>query len=574
MTSGDDGYPRPEDGAPPPRQPTEPPTVPGVPAPPHGEPSQPPAGQPYGQAPYGPPAPGHQPPQGQPQFGPRHGQQQYGRFGQVPYGPPDQQGPYGQQGGPWPGGGWQGAPSPPSPGPWQMPTQPSASRRRGWVLPVVAVGAVLAVAGGTFTVMQLRDSGPGAVPDGKAAASASPVASASSAPEANVCAMLDPDETERLVPDADIRPSTWDNRDNKIVSYITWNCTWSNRDISFKDKRRMRQIEVRVSRYEAVGTTTAERAARVRFDSELKGYEYSATASKKEHYYSKPKVFSDIGEQAAARYQWRRGDLRYAFGEGIGRIGDVVFEVKYEAKQQDKEAGFLSTDTIKSITEENALREVEGLLRQLAKSITAWRSGQAMPYTPRPKPSPTPSPTPTLIALPRPCVSVKPLAETLVPKTEGVAARSENDGVTVTECQWWNDKLPIGQGKVRWRNLRIAIRTFRDAESARYYLVDQRAGKKAMAGGGIGGIDWGRVQKLAGFGDDAFGQVIRQRTETARSNRYEIYALDGKNVVWVLFAGSDRPADTPINAPDSLLMSTKEAVAGAKSVAKAVLAAL
>ena len=75
-------------------------------------------------------------------------------------------------------------------------------------------------------------------------------------------------------------------------------------------------------------------------------------------------------------------------------------------------------------------------------------------------------------------------------------------------------------------------------------------------------------------GQDGFGQAIRQRTETAQSNRYEIYVLDGKNVVWVLFGGSDRPRDSPINSTDSTLMDLKEATAGARSVAEGMLKAL
>ncbi|WP_055481411.1 hypothetical protein [Sphaerimonospora mesophila] len=441
----------------------------------------------------------------------------------------------------------------------------------------MAITAVLAVAGGTFAVMKVRDVGASPVPTATAAA-ASPAATSSAAADASktdACAMLDPAETERLVPAAKIDSSMRDNRDDAIVSYVKWTCSWVNRDISYKDKRRSREITVNVSRYEGVGNTTAEKAARIQFDGELKQYKYQEKVSTNERYYSKAKEFAGIGEQAAAQYQWtREKDYWYSFGQGVGRVGNVVFQVKYEANQKDKEAAIFSTDTTQSITEENALREVENLLGQLGKSVTAWQSGQAMPFKPRPKPSPSPSPKPTLIALPEPCVSVQSLVKTLVPKTEGVAARSVEDGATVTQCQWWNDKLPIGQGKVRWRNLRINIYAFADADSARYRFIDERAKAKTTAASRIGGIRWGKLRKLPGFGQDSFGQAIRQRTDTAQSNRYEIYILDGTKVVWVLFSGSDRPENTPINAPDSLLMDSKEAAAGARSVARTVLGAL
>lgn len=455
-----------------------------------------------------------------------------------------------------------------------MPTQPSAPARRGWVLPVAAVGAVLLVAGGAFTFMTVRQ---GTTPARPVATPARPAASsATAAPQAaaaDVCAMLDPAEAERLVPRAEINSSSNDNRGGTLVSYVRWTCEWRNRNISYKDVTRSREITVNVSRFDALGTTTAEQAARIQFNGELSQYKYGATHSDQEHYYSKPREFREIGNGAVARYQWTREgkEYWYSFGEGAGRVGDVYFQVKYEASQKKKEADLLSAESTQSITEENALREVKGLLAQVAKSVTAWRAGQPLPYHARPKPSPTPSPSPTRIPLPRACVNLKSLAAGLVPGTEGAAARSKEGNSTVTQCQWWNDALPVGGGKVRWRNLRIAVHTFWDAESARYYLVDERSKTKFTASSRIGGIRWGKVEKLSGFGQDAFGQAIRQRTDTAQSNRYEIYALDGKNVVWVLFGGSDRPEKTPINSSDSVLMDPKEAAAGAKSLARALL---
>ncbi|MCT9931097.1 hypothetical protein N5079_12810 [Planotetraspora sp. A-T 1434] len=445
---------------------------------------------------------------------------------------------------------------------------------------VVAVVAVLAVAGATFAFMMVRGGGPTPVAARKPLAPpASPaVTAASAATSADVCAMIDPAQAERLVPKAKIDSRTSDNRADGFVSYIRWTCDWANRDISYKDVTRSREITVNVARYEALGGTTAERAARIQFDGEQRQYKYNATVSTKEHYYSAPEDYPGIGDQAAAQYQWirQKDEFWYSFGQGVGRVGDVVFQVKYEASQQNKEAAFLSTDTKQSITEENALREVRSLLSQLGRSVAAWRSGRPLPYHARPEPSPSPtaSPKPTLVALPAPCVSVKPLAATLVPDTEGLAARSVDGKAAVADCQWWNEKLPAGHGKARWRNLRITIRAFTDADTARYFLIDKRAKNRFTANSQIGGIRWGRIQKLPGLGQDAFGQAIRQRTDTAQSNRYEIYVLDGKNVVWVLFGGSDRPEDTPINAPDSTLMDLKEATAGARSVTEAVVGAL
>ncbi|WP_432924462.1 hypothetical protein ACQPZZ_29610 [Microbispora sp. CA-135349] len=512
------------------------------------------------------------PPGPQAQPGPYSGP--YSESYSGPYSGPNP-GPGGQGG--QQGQGWQ-APTPPPPELWQMPTQPSAPARRGWVLPVAAVVAVLVIAGGTFAFMSVRQTG--STPRAAGSTAAVPAKkSASAAPEtanADVCAMLDPDEAERLVPQATINSSTNDNRGDSLVSYVRYTCSWSNRNISYKDVVRSRGITLNVSKYEALGTTTAQEAAKIQYKGELSQYKYGATHSDKEHYYSVPKEFPGIGEESVARYQWTREGKQYwySFGEGAGRVGDVVFQVKFEASQKKKEADLLSTETTQSITEENALREMKGLLTQVAKSVTAWRAGQPLPYHARPKPSPTPSPSPTRIPLPQSCLSLKALAATLVPQTEGVAVRNREGNSTVTQCQWWNDKLPLEGGKVRWRNLRVAVHSFWDAQSARYYLIDQRSKSKFTASSRIGGIRWGKLEKLTGIGQDAFGQAISQRTDTAQSNRYEIYALDGKNVVWVLMGGSDRPENTPINASDSVLMNAKEAEAGAKSVAEALLDAL
>lgn len=459
-----------------------------------------------------------------------------------------------------------------------MPTQPpTPPRRRGWLVPVVAVVAALAAAGATFTVMSVRgdDSPPVAAPSGKVASPA--VSPVSAAPNVDVCSMIDPVEADRLVPNAKIEARSADNRGDSLVSYVRWTCGWVNRDISYKDVTRSREITVNVARYEQLGSTTADKAARIQYDGAMSGYKYGATTSTKKRYYSVPVELSGVGDQAAAHYQWvRDGTYRYSFGEGVGRVGNVVFQVKYEASQQHKEADLFSADTKQSITEKNAVQTVKGLLSQLAQSVTAWQAGRPLPFHTQPKASPSPSasPKPTLIALPPSCVGVKTLAAKLVPATEGVAGQSKDGRATVTECQWWNDKLPVGQGKIRWRNLRVSIHSFADPDSARYFLIGKRGKDKLTAESSIGGIRWGRIDKLSGFGQDAFGQEIRQRTDTAQSNRYEIYALDGKNVIWVLFGGSDRPENTPINSPESKLMNMREATAGARSMAKGLLQAL
>jgi len=563
------------------------PPPPGGQAPPADRIPQPPGGQ----APPGPgqvpPAPGGLPPHQAPP--PPEGQAPSPPGGGFPAPPGGQAPPPPPQSGGWaapPMGQWPGTPAgtpaapgggptPPPPPVWQYPTQPSRPARRGWVLPVVTVTAVAAVAAGTFLFLRGRGDEGTAAPPPTAAPSTSPVATSSAVPALDPCAMLDPDETERLVPNAEIDSSTSDQRDDPLVSYVRYSCNWVNNNISFGEKRRKRRIELGITKYEAVGNTTAERFARNFFTGELRQYRYQAGISSQRHYYSQPQEYPGIGDEAAAQYQWaREGDqTRYAFGAGVSRVGDVIIQVKYEASQQDKEADLLSGETTQAVTEENALREVKNLLAQAAKAVKAWRDGQPLPYRPRPKPSPSPSPSPSKIPMPEECTRLQSLAAKLVPGTEGVAVRWQEGKATVTGCQWWNDKLPADEGKVRWRNLRLDIWAFPDPKAAHFHLVDKRAGAKVTAGSAIGGIRWSRLEKLE-MGDDGFGQHVRQQTATAYSNSYNVYVRSGRFVVWVILAGSDRPEGQPINSKESELMDPKEAESGAKAVAKELLKAL
>ncbi|GLW07375.1 hypothetical protein Misp01_25050 [Microtetraspora sp. NBRC 13810] len=446
---------------------------------------------------------------------------------------------------------------------------PGGGRRGPSWLVVILVAALAWTGGSVVTYLVVGDdetvtTAPPAAP--------SPAATSGMNLDVDVCVLLDPEETERLVPQADIDSHTNGDR-STLASYVTGTCTWANRDISYKDVTRMREVSLTVTRHEAIGTTTAARAAVTRYNGALREYEYGAKNSTKEQYSSKVTSFPGIGEQAIGRYQWTRQESRRdAFGQGAARIGNITFEVKYQAGQRHKEAELFSTDTVQNVTEENALREVRNLLTQAAASITAWQGGKPLPYAgkERPMPTPTPTPSPTPVAPPRECLAVKPLAANLVPGAAGRAVGSQEGGVRVTQCQWWDDKLPVKPGTVRWRNLRIESRAFPDADSARYFLIDQRGGLKFNANSEIGGIAWGKVERPGGLGQDAFGFTIEQRTDTAKFGGYHLYVLHGKTVVFLIYGGADRPAETPINAGKATLMDVQEARKGAMSVMRTV----
>ncbi|TKK78790.1 hypothetical protein FDA94_37020 [Herbidospora galbida] len=533
------------------------------------------------------PGDANQPPQGP--WNPQAPQNQEGPEGTAVLFQPQANGAPSGGGDPWQAqSGWQQ----PNSGPWQGTTQPGWAQppgpptRNKWLWPLIAAVVVLVVAGGTFVFFQTTggEDTPQTAPPPKAGAS--PEASGAAPPAAgddpkgtdfDVCAMLDPEQTERLVPAAKIDMRMSDERDGNLVSYVRWTCEWTNRNISFGEFNRQRQITVNVARYEAIGDTTADKAASIQFDGEKRQYDYTASVSNEERYYSKPEVFTGIGQAAVAQYQWtREDDYRYAFGTGMGRVGNITFDVKYEASQQHKEADVLTNDTKQSITEENAIREVKALLTQLAQSAEAWYAKKPLPFAGKARPSPTPtaSPSPVKIALPPNCVAMNPTAAKLVPQTGGLAQSLTEGKAKLTECQWWNDAMPVEGGKVRWRNLRIGIREFPNAEMARFYLVDERGKSRGTAGSKIGGIQWSKIQKIPGLGTDNYGQAIRQQTETAYSGAYEVKVMQDKYVVTVLFGGADRPAGTEINNTGAVLMPLPEAAAGAKEMAKGLLATL
>ncbi|MEU4411200.1 hypothetical protein AB0F88_42410 [Streptosporangium sp. NPDC023963] len=453
------------------------------------------------------------------------------------------------------------------------PRGPSSRRAPGapsWL--VIVLVAVLGMATGSVLTLLLVGNGrvtaaPTPLP--------SPSASARAALGVDVCAMLDPDEADRLVPRAEIRSRSNSDRTG-LVSYVYQTCTWTNNNISYREVTRTRKITVEVTAHEGIGTTTAAKAAANRYDGRLSTYRYGAKNVDEELYQSKPVTLPGVGEAAAVHYQWSKGKIsRSAYGEGIGRIGNITFEVRYQAGERHKEADFRSAETMKSITEKNALREAGNLLTQVAASVTAWRSNRPLPYAgkSRPTPTPTPTPTPMLVALPKPCVAARARAVKLVPDTEGLAARNQEGKAALTLCQWWNETLPVKPGTVRWRNLRISIRAFPDADSARYYFVDRRSGIHRTKSS-FGGITTGAQEKLTGLGQEAFGYTVEQRTSTAHTGTYNIHVLDGRNVVSLLFGGSDRPEGTPVNSEKSTLMSLKKATEGAMPVMRSVMGAL
>ncbi|WP_067171637.1 hypothetical protein [Microtetraspora niveoalba] len=462
----------------------------------------------------------------------------------------------------------------------------------------MAAVAALAAAGAVTTFFVLRDDeGPGGAVAKRPAGAASPATAKAAAPDA--CAMPRRATVERLVPQAQSSRDTRDHRDES--GYITWACSLRNDNFSFGEYVRSRSIEIKLTRYDADGEKTAVRVARDSYDAELTSGKYSEANSTKEYYSSKVRTLSGVGEEAFARYTWARDEKsnnnKYSFGQAVGRVGDVVIEVKYQASQQRKDAPILSSDGVQGVTEENALREVSGLAGEVAASVAAWRDGHgptlaadptgdaggdtgASGPTPAVSPSEDPSASPTPVALPAPCTRVSAAALRYSPGATPKAIQTQDGASTTTDCIWLTRDMAAGTG-VRMRNMVVTLQRFtnrvgaEDPKGAKNRFIDQRARGRKWAGSGIGdGMFWYKSADINGLGDAAYRQYRTNRTPTVHAGIGHVAVLYGSTVVTVEFYGADRPKGAPLNSPKSTLMGGKESVAGALAMARAVIQAL
>ncbi|GGK51938.1 hypothetical protein Ppa06_07340 [Planomonospora parontospora subsp. parontospora] len=475
-----------------------------------------------------------------------------------------------------------GSPEPPAtpataPAEWG-PTVPSpvpSPGPRRWLPPVAGVTALaLAAGGGSYLLVSWLNAA------GAPAPAASPAAPASQGPAGppDVCAMLDRVDVDRLVPQAKVSDSTNDNRASS-PAYVNWSCSWQNMNYSYGEYRRSRQINVKVTQYEGEKTETADTVARRNYGYDLESARYAENHPQKDYYYSAVRKLQGAGDEAHVQYTWSKGKTKYAFGTGFGRVGDVTVKVEYQADQQPKDVPLFSDEGKQSVTEQNALREAELLMRQVSEAVAAWRQGR--PYArsaPRPTSSPTPSPTPTPveIAFPKVCAEVTPVAAPLVPGAALKSERTQSGDRTAVTCRWNNREIPAG-GKHRLRSVFVTFTTFvdrvgkPDSWAAKQHYIDRRAEAKEWEGSGFQGLFWYKVTEPKGWGERAFHQYRKNRTPSAHVGVADAVVLSGPTVVEVSFGGSDRPEGTGINDPKSVLMPQQEVVTGLVPVTEAVL---
>lgn len=519
------------------------------------------------------------------------------------YGPSGPSGPYGPAGpgAPPDGPGAQPGPGAPPTGPVGAygPQGPSGGQqpRRPWLLPLVAALAVVLVGGGTGgylvygqlsggsdPVPTATQAGPTTDPSGEGGGKATETA----VPGPDVCTMLPKEEADRLVPAAQVVKGSRDNE-----SFKTFSCNWNNQRISYGEYWRSREIDVKVQQHLGQGAKTGRAMAQNAYEFDYGSAKFRETSKPKlrkdeKEYVSPVRDIPGVGDGAYAQYTWRRSGnlLWYSYGQAFARVHDMTIEVKYQASQQRKDAQILSNKTVQSITEENAIREVTGLIKHFAKGVADWQSkhpnvvAQVYP-TVSSSPTATPTPSPTELKIfPAACEAITPAASELVPKPATRARGTEVGNDTQTECRWLNLDVPNIPGKTRVRSVLITVHSFTnragapDKTAAASYFATQRGRDAAVEKSELGGIKFGAVRDLKGLGEAAYSRYIQTRRGEVHAGSDSVTVRDGATVIVVDFAGAERPKGRPAHALEAELMPEKEAHEGALRMAKVFLDAL
>ncbi|MBN6057080.1 hypothetical protein JYK22_34475 [Nonomuraea sp. RK-328] len=467
------------------------------------------------------------------------------------------------------------------------PTPDRPKVRRPWVMPVVAAGVALLLAGGAGGAYLVY----GRTSAGKEPAAKTSSQNAAPVPGPDVCAMLPKETVDRLVPQAKVTPAS------RAGEYtITFGCSWANLRISYGDYWRSRQIEVKVDQHRGDGAKTGRFMAQNSYEIDRGGANYAQTTkptAKKgdKDYTSKVTDIQGVGDGAFAQYRWSRSGTvtSFSYGQAHARVGDMTIEVKYQADQQRKDAPLLSNKGIQSINEVNAIREVTGLVGQIAKGVAAWKAKHpdvlAQPLkiptaTPTlPTAAPTPSPT-LLAAMPAECVAAGKAATALVPGAETKATGTTAGADAQTECRWLNRDIDAGGGVTKVRSMLITTHRFTnraggpDAGAAGTFYAGRRASAKSMEDFSTKDVVWDKLTDIKGMGDAAHSQYLSYRRSVMFYGSATVMIRKGSLVVAVDYAGQQHRDGEPTNSPKVRLMPKREALEGALKVARAYLAGL
>ncbi|MEV5324258.1 hypothetical protein AB0K67_08910 [Nonomuraea sp. NPDC052634] len=476
-------------------------------------------------------------------------------------------------------------------------TPDGGSKRPAWMMPTLAAALVVLVAAagvGAFLLWGPEDGGGGGNPPVARTSGEGTASPSATGVSVDVCSMLPKDEADRLVPGA-----TVEKRSREDDYTINFSCNWLNNRISYGEYWRSREIDVKINQHKGEGTKTGRAMAQNSYEADYRGGKYRETAKPEldpdeKEYISPVKDIPNVGDGAFAQYTWRRSGklLWYAYGTAYARVGDMTIEVKYQAGQQRKDAAILSNETAQAVTEENAIREVSGLIVHFAKGVAEWQRkhpdvlAQAdptptatTPSTPAPTATPTPSPT-VLASFPAECAAVTDTALKLVPDAETRARGTQVGDDNQTECRWLNRNLPAGEGKIKIRSALITVHRFtnragaEDVGAAKDFYATDRGRAKGTAESTIGFITWGKLTDIKGLGDEAFKQYVQHRGGDVAASSGSYVIRKGSMVISVDYSGHQRPEKAEMNAPNVEMMSEKEGFESALTLAKAYLATL
>lgn len=288
-------------------------------------------------------------------------------------------------------------------------------------------------------------------------------------------------------------------------------------------------------------------------------------------------MLAGVGEDAYAQYTWvLKEGRRYSYAEAAALAGDTTVEVMFEASQERKDVDTIDSSTDQSVTEENAIREVSGLITAAVKGVTRWRSAPGevaqADATSTTSPSAAASATPTLVAdLPPVCQEVSASAMALVPGAKPRAESADNPGHRLTDCFWANGDIPDGAGMKEMRSVSVSVYAFanragaEDPAGADAFYGEKLGESKAASESTMEGVETGKLELLEGLGDSADYAYTAVRAGEFHVGNGTLTIKDGAGVLIVRFAGSRLPVGAAANGPDVALMARKETRDGGRA---------
>ncbi|GAA2815532.1 hypothetical protein GCM10020219_105080 [Nonomuraea dietziae] len=168
----------------------------------------------------------------------------------------------------------------------------------------------------------------------------------------------------------------------------------------------------------------------------------------------------------------------------------------------------------------------------------------------------------------------------LVPGATERAKAGTSGGAQETECRWLNLNIPAGEGRRKILSAMVTIQLFAnragaaDSAAAKAQYATQLGNAQATESSALGGIRFGRIEKLRDLGDEAYIQYWVDKKNTVFNGSGDVLVRVGPALVRASFAGAELGADEATNSPKVKVLGEKEAREGALTVARAVVDSL